>query len=108
MTAQRAKGRFGAVGKTIGGFLAAATGLVGAWGWFYLLAVSVQGPGGISDTSMPFFAIGLVLWITFWGAALAIIAGFFGRNGQVMRAGLGITGGMLSVAVITPIVAAVS
>lgn len=108
MTAQRVKGRFGAVGKTIGGTLAAAAGLIGAWGWFYLLVVSVQGYGGISDISMPFFVIGLVLWGVFWGGALVIVAGFFGRKSQVMRVGLRITAGMFSIAIITPIVAAVT
>lgn len=106
MTAQRAKSRFGSVGKTIGGVLATAIGLIGAWGWFYMLAVSVQGPGGLSDGSMPFFTIGLVLWIVFWGGTLAITAGTFGRKSKVIRVAFGITGVMLLAAIITPIVAA--
>lgn len=106
MTTQRTGSRFGAVGRTVGGFLAAVTGLIGAWGWFYMLVVAVQGPGGLSEISMPFFTIGLVLWIIFWGAALAIIAGIFGRKSKVVRVTFGITGVMLLAAIITPIVAA--
>ena len=106
MTTQRTDNRFGAFGKTVGGVLATATGLIGAWGWVYLLIVSVQGTGGISDIGMPFFIIGLVLWIVFWGGALAITAGFFGRKSRVVRVAFGITGVMLVAAIITPTVAA--
>ncbi len=105
MTTRRLESRFGAVGKTIGGVLATVAGLVGAWGWFYLLAVFVQGPGGLSELSMPFFTIGLVFWIAFWGAALAMSAALFGRRSQVVRVAFGITGAMVATAVITPVVA---
>lgn len=107
MTTRRAESRFGTVGKTIGGVLATVAGLVGAWGWFYLLVVAVQGPGGLSELSMPFFTVGLVLWISFWGAALAMAAAVFGRESQVVRVAFGATGVMVATAIITPTVAAV-
>ncbi len=55
---------------------------------------------------MPFFTIDLVLWITFWGAALATTAAVFGRKNRVMRVAFGVTGVMVVTAVITPVVAA--
>jgi hypothetical protein len=107
VTTQRTGSRFGPVGKTVGGILAGVTGLTGAWGWFYLLTVSVQGPGGISDIAMPFFTIGLVIWVIFWGLALTLVSFFFGRKSRTALVSLSITGLMVVVAVVTPIVAGI-
>lgn len=107
MTKEFTGGRFGPVGKTVGSILAIVTGIVGAWGWVYLLVVSVQGRGGLSDLSTPFFTLGLILWIVFWGGALGLIAIFFGKNSRVTLVLLIITGLMLAAAIMTPILAAV-
>lgn len=107
MTSRRTGSQFGRAGKTIGGTLAAVTGLVGAWGWFYLLAVSVQGRGGLSEVATPFFMIGLGVWVVFWGLALALVAFFFGRKSRTTLVALLITGMMLVATVVTPIVAGI-